>query len=293
MTAIGPIAGLVLRHTMDAPVTFRDLPGTEWRARDDDACDITVRHMLGSTSVDGLVPSLEVGEHATYYSDRDGSPAVMLRQIIPGVERVLLRTVLPGHEYEARYSAAPTSAVPRVVSELPAYTLALSARRGGVIAHGCGFVLPGGGLALCLGVSGAGKSTLGRLLAGEPGVRVLNDDRIVLTMQNGGIHAWSTPWPGRGGQATVGDAPLAVVALIGRATERRVSAIRGRQAIAALLQTIAIPLWEGEASDHALELVGRLEQDVPIVRLEYPLETGTDAWIATTLRSVANGRVDV
>lgn len=284
-----PIAGIGIIHDVEHEIELDPLmPGSEWSSHVRPQEAILIRHVVGDTSIEGATAILEIGTHASYYDVGGDGIAVVMTDLVPGVERVVLRTVRAGYEYEMRYASAPAHRVPRNISEIPAYALALAARRAGLLAHGCAFVMPSGRAALCLGVSGAGKSTLARMMHSVPGVRVLNDDRIVLADRGDGMRAWSTPWPGRAGVAEPGNAPLGAIAIIGRGPNPLLRRLSSRATTAALLQTLAVPVWNTEDAGCALDRIATVQQSIPIVQIEYPLSEAAATWILETLEAISS-----
>jgi len=79
-------------------------------------------------------------------------------------------------------------------------------RDGGALLHAAGVATERGGLAFT-GASGAGKSTLAQFYA-ERGASVLSDERLILRAVGQGTQVFGTPWPGAGGHARNGQAPL-------------------------------------------------------------------------------------
>src|SRR5688500_3159606 len=265
------VAGVAIVHELSPGFSLGDGEGAASFVGPDAGARMTIRHRIGSIDTTGMLRRLEVGEQVEYLEDASGSVAIRLRPFDASIPQQLLRTVDAGREYEVSYEFLPTGPISRRDTEMSAYTLALSTRKRGILAHGCGFILPTGRAALCVGMSGAGKSTLGRMMRDQPGVRVLNDDRIVVTRDGGRFQAWSTPWPGRAGIARPGDAPLGVIGLIGRGPAMSATRIGGRAALTRLLRTIALPLWDAGEIGFGLELMDALIEEVPIVQLSYPL----------------------
>jgi hypothetical protein len=283
---VAPIAGIALVHRIGEGIQLAAPVNASWSGSVEREEPIVLSHQVGDVTIDGLTAVMEVEPWSTYYADAAGHITVRFYSHEDGVPEFLLRTERAGYEYAVVYGAVPTRPQIRMDKEMSAYTLALAARRRGVIAHGCGFVLPTGRAALCLGVSGAGKSTLGRMMLERTDVRVLNDDRIALTREADGIHAWGTPWPGRAGIARAGDAPLGVLAFISRGESHRVLTITARDALYRLLSTVALPLWNTSEVDESLSLLEKLILDVPVVDLSYPLSADTPAWIERTLTDI-------
>ena len=67
----------------------------------------------------------------------------------------------------------------------------LLAQDRGVEVHACGLVTPQGNGYLFLGQSGAGKTTMAHLWLKEPGVTILNDDRIVLRLMGDEVRMYA------------------------------------------------------------------------------------------------------
>ena len=287
--SVGPVAGIGIVHRLTPAIRLASPPsGSEWSGGTERAGGIEIRHLVGDVSTVDSAPVFRVGPHASYHDAGDGRISVLMTDLVPGVDRLLLTTVRPGMEYEMRYASAPDSPIPRNISEIPSFALALASRRAGLLAHGCAFVMPSGRAALCLGVSGAGKSTLARMMQSVPGVRVLNDDRIVLADRGDGIRAWSTPWPGRAGIARPGDAPLGAVAIIGRGAGRARLELQPRAKTAALLQTLAVPVWNPEQAGAVLEAIDVIQRTTPIAQLVYPLGDDTGPWILGEMEGLAS-----
>ena len=286
--SVRPIAEIGITHLLASGIELgAAMQGSEWRAGTPGHDPIEIRHCVGESALECAPEVFRASDHASYHDAGNGRIAVRMTGLVPGVARIVLETVVAGRRYDVLYTHAPASPIPPNISEIPAYALALAARRAGVLAHGCGFIMPSGRAALCLGVSGAGKSTLARMMQSVAGVRVLNDDRLVLADRGNGMRMWSTPWPGRAGVARVGDAPLGALAIIGRADRFGVRELRSRELTTMLLQTLAVPVWSPEEAGSVLETIGLLRETIPAVLIEYPLAPGTGEWLLQTLETLA------
>lgn len=280
------VAGIPIVHAAEPGIRFAgpERPTAGYAAIPDDA--LVLEHAVGDSDVGDLQPLLQVGSYSTYY--RDGNVVtVRIARLGDNSPAVLLRTVIAGSRYSVTYDSLPERPVLFRGAEMSAFALALAARRLGLMAHGCGVVLPGGAAALCLGVSGAGKSTLARMLHSLPDCRVLNDDRIVLTRSGGGVRAWSTPWPGSAGIVADGDAPLGVIALIGRGPVPRLTTLVARAALPRLLRTVLVPTWDGDAAEDGLAFLDETCSLLPIVELAYPLAEGVPGAVRDLLSRAA------
>lgn len=284
---VAPIAGISIVHEADEGIEFLGIAMTDSDEQTTPGQSIRLRHRVATADFGRLRPVVRVNERVTYYSGAAAGPVVRMEGIDPAAPLVVLRTERAGHEYAVDYARIPAGPVLHRGAEMSAFALALAARERGLLAHGCGCVLPSGRAALCLGVSGAGKSTLARMMMGVPGCRVLNDDRLVLTREDSGIRMWSTPWPGNAGITSAGDAPLGVIAMIGRAAAFSVKPLTPRQALPRLLNTLLIPLWDMVQAGAGLALVDVIAATVPIVELAYPLAADSPGLIVNALSEAA------
>jgi hypothetical protein len=284
---VPPIAGISIVHEADEGIEFLGSPTFGANPVDVPDGSIWLRHRVGASDFEQLRPVVRVNERVTYYDGGSAGPVVRMEGLDPAAPLVVLRTEHPGYEYAVEYARMPLGPVLHRGAEMSAYALALAARERGLLAHGCGFVLPSGSAALCLGVSGAGKSTLARMMTSAAGCCVLNDDRLVLTRESTGLQMWSTPWPGNAGIAREGDAPLGVIALIGRGSLFSVRSLMRRDALQRLLKTLLVPLWDMAHAGAGLDLVDDLIASVPIVELAYPLAHESPELIVNALTEIA------
>ena len=287
---VAHVAGIPIVHVAPASIQLAGTPaaGLPMNGLPRDA--LVLEHAVGSLDVGDLEPLLHIGSYSTYFQEGSVGPAVRFARLGDNSPEMLLRTLEPGRRYAVSYGVLPDRPVLFRGPEMSAFALTLAERRRGVMAHGCGVVLPGGAVAACLGVSGAGKSTLARMLRSLRDCRVLNDDRIVLTDDGGVGRVWSTPWPGSAGIAESGDGPLGVIALIGRAGAPVVRRLAPQEALPRLLQTVLVPTWDGRAAVDSLSLLNALCETTPIVELAYPLGDGVPEAIRDLLSGVTGER---
>lgn len=116
---------------------------------------------------------------------------------------------------------------------------------------------------------GTGKSThvsLWRRVFGDDRVRVLNDDKPVLRLEDGVWYAYGTPWSGKTGQNLNIRAPLGGIAMIERGETNELVPFTGSEAIVAVMSQIA------KANDAAtrvkmMEMLDKLMTMVPVWKL--------------------------
>jgi hypothetical protein len=147
-----------------------------------------------------------------------------------------------------------------------ALTVCLLAKGRGLLLHACGLELDGRGYLLA-GHSGAGKSTLARLAKGR--LRVLNDDRVILRMADGGPWIHGTPWHGDCREVSAAGAPLHGLWVIEHGAEHRASPMAAGRAALELLARSFPPRWSAPGMDCSLALLGEVLRRVRCSRLEF------------------------
>lgn len=116
---------------------------------------------------------------------------------------------------------------------------------------------------------GTGKSThvsLWRRVFGDERVRVLNDDKPALRLEDGVWYAYGTPWSGKTGQNMNIRVPVGGIAMIERGEKNDVVPFTGTEAVFAVMGQIA------KSNDPAtrvkmMEMMDKLMTMVPIWKL--------------------------
>ena len=145
----------------------------------------------------------------------------------------------------------------------------LLARGGGVAIHGSGLVDADGRATVFAGQSGAGKTTMARLWLGQPGVRILSDERIVLRQEGGTIWMYGTPWHGDGRISNPGRAPLARICLLRHATENQMRPLAASQAVARLFSCCFPPFHDAGGLDAVLATLEQVAARCECVELAF------------------------
>ena len=144
----------------------------------------------------------------------------------------------------------------------------LLSRHEGLIIHGAGIETSRGAVVFT-GPSGAGKSTLCRLLADEPELRVLSDDRVVVRRVDGLFWAFGTPWPGEAGAALNRGRPLVGIYSLAQESGNRIVPISAAETLERILPVISIPWYDRRTSERILATCDTLLRDVPHARFGF------------------------
>ena len=269
LARVEPIAGTAIIHEASFPLDFRVRAGAVWSGTPALAEPVTVRHVLGATEDASLGAVLDAKPWCTYCVDGQGALAIRFHRAGNAPEQ-LLRVVRPGFEYELTYATPPDSPVMQWQRDLTIFTAALSQRGRGLIAHACGFALEGGSGVLCPGVSGAGKSTLARLLTATGRASMLSDDRVAVAFDRDSVSLWGTPWPGDAEIMGTGRGTLFAVVFPRHGSATTLRPVSGPDAAKRLMNTLALPLWDGELLAQALGWIDRLVSEALLFEYEYP-----------------------
>lgn len=146
------------------------------------------------------------------------------------------------------------------------------ARRGGFVLNGCAAVRDGRAMVFA-GGPGSGRSTIARLLAGDPAIRVLTDDRIAIyETPAAGFVATAWPWPEAGAFRRRGTGVLGAIHRIRRAPALIAEPLPGEAALAAFLGIAEPPTGDPAAERRVRETIARCTERVPTIRLGCPAD---------------------
>ena len=147
----------------------------------------------------------------------------------------------------------------RIAEKMPEYDT--------VLFHGSCVAVDGAGY-LFTAKSGTGKSTHTRLwreLLGDRAVMV-NDDKPLIRITDGGATVFGTPWNGKHRLSTNVAVPLKAICILERAETNAIRPISGAEAYPMLLQQVYRPL-DGAAMKKTLRLIDALAELVRLWRL--------------------------
>lgn len=114
--------------------------------------------------------------------------------------------------------------------------------------------------------SGTGKSThtsLYRRYYGDERVRILNDDKPAIRLEEGTFYAYGTPWSGKTDLNLNLRAPLAGICLLERGEKNEIAPMPARKALFRLLQQTC-RFEDEEKMDKVLYLMDMLLQTTPV-----------------------------
>lgn len=141
-------------------------------------------------------------------------------------------------------------------------------RFGRMVVHGAAISYEDAGL-LFIAPSGTGKSThikLWRQFFGAQ-VDIINGDKPIVSVEDGGIYLHGTPWAGKEGWQKNRSAPLKAICLLRRGKTNRIRKADPLTHLPALMRQVYLPT-EAEALQQTLALVDQLSARVPFYILE-------------------------
>jgi hypothetical protein len=118
-----------------------------------------------------------------------------------------------------------------------------------------------------VGHSGAGKSTQLEMWADEPGVIVINDDRVAVRMAESGPMCYGTPWGGTADIARNHAAPLSALIVLEQAPENEITRLSPAEAAPLLAPRSFLPYWDPVLMRRAMANLNAILANVPVYRL--------------------------
>lgn len=146
-------------------------------------------------------------------------------------------------------------------------------RHNGLMLHASAAVTDGRAY-LFSGPCGAGKSThtaLWQKTFGAENVKILNDDKPALRLEDGQWFAYGTPWSGKTARNLNLRAPLAGICFLSQGAENTIRPLTGAKAVFALLEQTARP-GSAELRGELMRLLDELLKSVPVWKMECNLE---------------------
>lgn len=141
----------------------------------------------------------------------------------------------------------------------------------GILIHSCGIDDNGEGM-LFAGSSMAGKSSIARLVINKKGVKVLNDDRVIVRKKDGGFWIYGTPWHGDVKECLPETAPLKKICFIKHGKKNRIKKIAPREATSRLTVCSFPTFWDKKGMEFTLQFCAELARKVPCYELGFVLD---------------------
>lgn len=153
----------------------------------------------------------------------------------------------------------------RVFFELaPVY--GLLALQDALVLHASYLLIRGEKALLFTGPSGMGKSTQAGLWQAGGHGQVINGDRTLIRLTEGGPVACGIFYAGTSGICRNVSAPVAAIVVLDRGADNAVRLLSGAAAFAPLLRQTSYDTWDREQASHMTASVARLAQAVPVLR---------------------------
>lgn len=148
----------------------------------------------------------------------------------------------------------------------------------GLLLHSCGIDDNGRGY-IFSGFSGSGKSTLAKQWSGESGVRLLNDDRVIVREIKGSFYAFGTPWHGEIALCDPGKVRLVAIFFIKHGRDNSVKPLSLSEAVSGIIARSFSPLWDKDGMARTLEVAERLARKIPCYELSFYPDRGVIDYI--------------
>ena len=130
---------------------------------------------------------------------------------------------------------------------------------------------------LFVGQSGAGKSTMANLWNGKQGVKVLSDDRVIVSEWGEGFVAYGTPWHGTANYAMNANVLLEKIFLIRHAEKNTAEPVKGLKPVGGLIRDSFLPFWDRDGIEYSIGLIDRIAGHIDLFELGFlPGEEAVD-----------------
>jgi hypothetical protein len=137
----------------------------------------------------------------------------------------------------------------------------LLGRRDGLLIHASTAIVDGGAHVF-VGHSGAGKSTMAAI-AEAAGARIPTDDRTIITVADGAVMAWGTPWHGSLIRKSPEGAPLRGLYLLQQAPLDRLEPMTPSRAVKELFVRLIQPRLDASEVQETLRLLEGVVERTP------------------------------
>lgn len=262
-------------------VTF---PQTRFVDAADTDADCVVRVRLGEPNLEPPPTFVSGGPWELYQGESGGDRLAIFTALENGGREPMVRVDFSPELDRAeltvhpRYAPGRTFAVGYPLDEY--LTARLLARRGAVIVHASAVSEEGRdgiGAYVFVGHSGAGKSTMASI-AERSGLRVLSDDRTVLSVHNDVVFAAGTPWHGSYSSGSPDAAPVRGIFLLEQAETNGVTMMGSGRAFSELMVRTIRPMAHRAEHVSVVNVLERVVGSVACAALRFtPSAAALDA----------------
>jgi hypothetical protein len=156
----------------------------------------------------------------------------------------------------------------------------LLGKRNGFILHSCGMGDGQNGY-IFSGVSGAGKSTISKLIEASGKLRIMSDDRAIISRNSESFMICGTPWHGTVKTCENLKSPLKKVFFIRHAKEHYANRWDPVKAASHLIARSFPPYWDKEGMARTVDLCRDIANSVPCYELGFKQDKSIAAFIET------------
>lgn len=129
------------------------------------------------------------------------------------------------------------------------------------------YIIYNGSSILFTGVSGSGKSTQGDLWEKYQGAEIINGDKSAIRFENNILKSYGVPFSGTSHICKNKDSRVRTIVAVVKDEKNFVEAISKREALKILLGQIAINRWNVNDMNKAIDLILKVVDAVPVVKL--------------------------
>ncbi len=120
-----------------------------------------------------------------------------------------------------------------------------------------------------VGPSGSGKSTLARFWRRRKGVRILNDEHLILRRRGKRFYAYGTPWPGMAARVSQDPVQIQQIFFIEHHSEHRLFSESEGILVSRLFSQLFLPRWNERIIELGAAVCEELVQKVQCQRLGF------------------------
>lgn len=137
---------------------------------------------------------------------------------------------------------------------------------GVLLAHGALVELNGHGV-MFVGDSGIGKTTQAILWNQTLGARIINGDKVFLSVSGNRVIAHGSPWNGNSPYRENASVALSGIVLLGQASENTISRLTEDEKLSLYLPRIFLPTWDENLIEPAMNTASDMLPLVPVFRM--------------------------